>query len=52
MKNGCFKLVSGLVCSEIEQMKFLPLGKHHAEFSLWGDAGVGGWYITQITWKT
>jgi len=25
MKNGCFELVSGLVCSEIEQMRFPPL---------------------------
>ena len=33
MKNGCFELVSGLVCSEIEQMRFLPLD-FCADFSL------------------
>lgn len=33
MKNGCFKLVSGLVCSEIEQMRFPPLD-FCADFSL------------------
>lgn len=41
MKNECFQLVSGLLCSGIEQMRHLPLGKYGVDFFLWGDTRNG-----------